>query len=508
MKKTLLFISALIAGANGFAQDIPNGNFETWTTATKAANWSEIVTYDVTGSIAVVVPLSATNASAAGKSYIGDSAIVVHSVSASGNWVPGISVSGDNSGMIIHATVTGFPPTVVGTPTTERWGSIPMTTIPKTLSGFARYRTTPGTAQKGAIAIEVFRAGVVVAGYSGTQFNIDTVAANAGYKNFNIPITKLSANGPDNCDSVRISLISAAVTSATISAKDTLWVDGLRFLSCTPNAASTLATAGLKSDDNNAGLAGEAVLSLTPGAAYNHTFTFSVPNPTVGQTSITQPIAADITYTLSPLDSVEFTDIDLTNAPGLTFTQGHPSGVAYANSLYCYSISGTIPATNNVKHVFSIAQTPYGQVTVGASGLNLGTTTAPIGTLVGTPAGDVPVDLNDLPVDSISICVGKGPGCINGIASLDSLSFAVSQNRPNPFNGTTTINFTSPKTGKVTFTVVNVLGQQVFSSSISATVGGNTFTFDGGSTEPGSYFFSLSNGTDTVTKKLVITGNN
>lgn len=475
MKKSLLFISALIAGASGFAQSIANGNFETWTNATTPANWSK--EWVITG---LVNAVKSTTDSVAG--YVHASAIQIHSAQVSGpSYAPGVAISGANASTRMNITSPG-----PGGQTITRTGSIPATTRPLTLSGFAKYTTASGSAtHHGTIAVEVYAGADIVGGYASLQFLIDSVAT---FTNFNIPITY--TNTATAVDSIRITLSTTTATE-TPGAGDTLTVDLLRFLSCTINPAATLAAPSVISDDGAAGLAADGNLTLLPSAAYNHTFTFSVPNPSIG--TLTNGLGT-FNYTISPLDSVIFGD--MTNViPGLTFTQGTPGGVAYPNSLYCYSISGNIPATDNIAYQMNVVQTPYGIVTVDAFG-NPFTTTVPIGNVAGQP-----VDLTNLAVDSVTIIVGTPIG----IADFDvSLGFNVSQNSPNPFDGSTTINFTCAVSGTATFVVTDVLGRQVYDTNINATAGSNTFTY---STDlaNGTYFFSLSDGTNTITRTMVVT---
>ncbi len=472
MKKSLLFISALITGATGFAQSVPNGNLENWTNATSPANWSK--EWVITG---LVNAVKSTTDSVAG--YVGASAIQIHSAQVSGpSYVPGIAISG--------ATVS--PKMVITSPAPGgqafyRYGSITATARPLTLSGFAKYKST-GT-NHGTIAVEVFDGADLVGGYADTAFQIGNTAA---WTNFNIPLTY--TNTATTVDSIRITLGTSFVTE-TPTAGDTLTVDMLRFFSCTVDPAVTLSAPSVTSDDGAAGLSmdGTGTLTATPSAAYNHTFTFSVPNPSIG---IITTGAGTFNYTISPLDSVIFGDV--TTIAGLTFTQGTPGGVVYPNSKYCYSISGNIPATNDRLYQMNVVQTPYGMVTVDVFGTPF-TTTVPNGNIAGQA-----VDLNNLPVDSIIIKVGNPVGIADFLANA---GFNVSQNQPNPFDASTTINFNCAVSGNATFVVTDVLGRQVYDTNINATAGSNTFTY---STDlaNGTYFYSISDGTTTITRSMVI----
>ena len=84
-------------------------------------------------------------------------------------------------------------------------------------------------------------------------------------------------------------------------------------------------------------------------------------------------------------------------------------------------------------------------------------------------------------------------------------SFGLSQNYPNPFNPTTFISFDVPKASHVTLEVYNVLGQKV-STLIDEELDANTHQveFDGSSVSSGIYFYRLSAGDFTETKKMVM----
>lgn len=487
MKKSLLFISALITGAAAFAQSIPNGNFENWTDATTPLNWSNKVTLSGLASNTLTVTKQDTG-------YVGTSSIKIHSATPGfGRYIPGVAISGANA--FVHLTTSGSLVAPVVTP--SRAGSFTVTERPATLSGFALYKTTTVTTgtvtagpNHGAIGVEVFDGADIVGAYSLGEFAVDP---STSFVNFNIPITY--TNTATTVDSVRITLGTslAITTQETPTVGDTLVVDMLRFLSCTVDPAVTLSAPSLTSDDGAAGLSmeGTGTLTATPSATYNHTFTFSVPNPSIG--AVNFPAVGLINYTLSPLDSVIFGDV--TTIPGLTFKQGAPGGVAYPNSKYCYSITGNLPATDDILYQMNVVQTPYGRADIDVFG-TVYNTTVPNGTVLGQA-----VDLSNTAVDSMIIKVGNPIG----IADFDvNIGFNVGQNSPNPFSNNTTINFNCAVSGTATFVVTDVLGRQVYDTNINATAGSNTFTY---STDlaNGTYFFSISDGTNTITRTMVVT---
>jgi hypothetical protein len=87
---------------------------------------------------------------------------------------------------------------------------------------------------------------------------------------------------------------------------------------------------------------------------------------------------------------------------------------------------------------------------------------------------------------------------------LSGNHFEVSQNKPNPFDNTTNINFDAASSGAFTFQVINLLGEVVHQEQFNGKRGENTFTFTSNDLNQGVYLYSLSNGSNTVTKRMVV----
>lgn len=100
----------------------------------------------------------------------------------------------------------------------------------------------------------------------------------------------------------------------------------------------------------------------------------------------------------------------------------------------------------------------------------------------------------------------------NGAASSSGLPtvYSLGQNYPNPFNPTTEINFALPQAGDVELSVFNLLGQKVTTLVNEAMPAGNhTVTWDGtsesgGAVASGIYFYRISAGSFTETKKMMM----
>jgi hypothetical protein len=83
--------------------------------------------------------------------------------------------------------------------------------------------------------------------------------------------------------------------------------------------------------------------------------------------------------------------------------------------------------------------------------------------------------------------------------------FSLAQNYPNPFNPATIISYSVPVTGNVKIAVTNSLGQEVkilvngYKNS-----GSHSVSFDGSSLTSGIYFYTLSTGSGSITKKMML----
>jgi Secretion system C-terminal sorting domain len=96
---------------------------------------------------------------------------------------------------------------------------------------------------------------------------------------------------------------------------------------------------------------------------------------------------------------------------------------------------------------------------------------------------------------------------ITGIASeqLTSLSFNLQQNFPNPFNPTTTINYSLAKEGHVKLIIYNAIGSQVAIIVDEYRPAGNySIQFNGNNLASGIYLYRLESGNYSAAKKFVL----
>ena len=84
-------------------------------------------------------------------------------------------------------------------------------------------------------------------------------------------------------------------------------------------------------------------------------------------------------------------------------------------------------------------------------------------------------------------------------------NFRLEQNYPNPFNPSTTIDFSLRKAAKVTLEVYNVLGEKVATLVDGRiTAGTHSVTFDASNFSSGVYFYKLSSGDFSMTRKMML----
>lgn len=92
----------------------------------------------------------------------------------------------------------------------------------------------------------------------------------------------------------------------------------------------------------------------------------------------------------------------------------------------------------------------------------------------------------------------------NGIATLTKPEFILEQNKPNPCTDRTTIEFSSTVSEVCQFSVINIIGEEVYHSSINAVTGKNTIELSTAGLPSGIYMYKLSNKNSTFTRRMNI----
>jgi len=92
-----------------------------------------------------------------------------------------------------------------------------------------------------------------------------------------------------------------------------------------------------------------------------------------------------------------------------------------------------------------------------------------------------------------------------GVEDAEPVAFSVAQNTPNPFNPTTTVNFTLAREGQVSIDVFNVAGQKVATLANDVmTAGSHSVTWDANGFAAGVYFYTVKSGDYSKTMKMTL----
>lgn len=120
------------------------------------------------------------------------------------------------------------------------------------------------------------------------------------------------------------------------------------------------------------------------------------------------------------------------------------------------------------------------------------------GTALTNGDGDGTNTINYLKVDKNIFAVG--------IKEQNKASFAVGQNYPNPFNGTTNFGVNLTKASTVSVAVTDMFGKQVVNTVNYGmqSMGHHTFSVDCSKLSSGIYFYSVTCGNETITKKMIV----
>ena len=79
------------------------------------------------------------------------------------------------------------------------------------------------------------------------------------------------------------------------------------------------------------------------------------------------------------------------------------------------------------------------------------------------------------------------------------------QNYPNPFNPVTTFSFYNPQSQYIDLSVYNLLGEKVATIyNGEAQAGKHVYDFRADNLSSGIYFYTLTNGRNSITKKLML----
>ena len=83
-------------------------------------------------------------------------------------------------------------------------------------------------------------------------------------------------------------------------------------------------------------------------------------------------------------------------------------------------------------------------------------------------------------------------------------SIEVSQNQPNPFTGTTTIEISSKEVAPVMIEVSNIMGQTIYTMNAGTINGTKRVELNASDLESGVYFYTVTIGNESVSKKMIV----
>jgi hypothetical protein len=206
---------------------------------------------------------------------------------------------------------------------------------------------------------------------------------------------------------------------------------------------------------------------------------------------------------------------------------GLPAGFSYASNQTPWNNGGTSPNFTSVQGCMAVLANQTALQTIIASNPNgadfplIVTVDAKISTTNNTFANFVLANkwlsevttipgVQPIPVSGYVIKVrpSASGGCLP-LATIDlqSTSFDVQGNFPNPFTGSTEIRFTNANRSDVEFEVRNMVGKQILNRTIKAERGQNNISFNADKFIPGIYFYTINDGKKSITRKMIVSAN-
>ena len=92
-----------------------------------------------------------------------------------------------------------------------------------------------------------------------------------------------------------------------------------------------------------------------------------------------------------------------------------------------------------------------------------------------------------------------------GVSEVSNGITTVSQNYPNPTNGTTTIDVNLAKSAKLGMVVTNLMGQKVYEVAANTVAAGtHTLSIDASNLSSGVYFYTVTADNSSITKKMIV----
>ncbi len=199
----------------------------------------------------------------------------------------------------------------------------------------------------------------------------------------------------------------------------------------------------------------------------------------------TPAVASEVPDVPSQFSSLNIDSIGLVEAVGLPsgiqMSCNEPSCIYPGNSIGCINIFGTTNAVGVHDLEFKVD----------------GWVTAPI---IGVVSMSVAV--GDYVYLTGYKLVVNGSGA--DVELIHSNTFEVLQNIPNPFTDNTSITYNLIQQRNVLFSVYDLMGAKVMEQQFVAKSGTNTIELSANELESGIYFYTLSNGDEVITKRMIV----
>ena len=191
----------------------------------------------------------------------------------------------------------------------------------------------------------------------------------------------------------------------------------------------------------------------------------------------------------------------ISNLPsGLCWATSSPDNTFANQQNGCIQVTGTthaIPGQYKL-HIYVHAYVPFGiGTTADAAGLKYY-----VRVNCSDSAAVVPVDTTQSEANPV-IAYGWQSVCNTAVKSIDNNIQSLSV-YPNPFTSQAVITFTSVKSGVMTEKINSIIGSEVYSSQMDVVAGQNTHMINRKNLSAGVYFYTISDGTNTFTKRIVI----
>lgn len=207
----------------------------------------------------------------------------------------------------------------------------------------------------------------------------------------------------------------------------------------------------------------------------------------------------NITATKAPWDIA----IGQIVTPGDTTKASHNSAVSvYLKNLGSNTIT-SVPMKYSINNIIWAQETASVSIVSGDSALYTFTNTYTnvLGNYTLCIVADLPSDGDTTNDFSCKQVFGKNDV---GIENFVEANFKLMQNIPNPAKGNTRFEFETPASGKLNFSIVNTLGQEVIGREISAIQGLNKIELELSGLSQGIYYYSIEMEGHRLTRKLIV----